>query len=436
MNVPVWNPALEFMERDALERLQLAALRKTLVWALKTPFYQRRLADAGLKHPEDIASLRDLRNIPYTTKDDLRGAYPHGLLAVELERTVRLHTSSGTTGMPTVIYHTRQDLDHWTELVARCIVATGATARDVFQNMTSYGLFTGGLGLHYGAERVGMLVIPASSGNTSRQLQLMKNFRTTVVHATPSYLLHLHASLAGEGVTPDQLGLRKAFIGAEPHSEQTRRKIEDLFDIDAYNSYGLSEMNGPGVAFECVHKTGLHCWEDAYILEIVDPRTLQPLPEGETGEIVMTTLQRQATPLLRYRTRDLSHLVGGNCPCGRTHRRLARIKGRSDDMLIVNGVNIFPSQIEDMLMRIPEVGTNYLIQLEKRGSLDRLLVKTELNARLFTGDPRALDDLRDRIGELLRSAILVKPTVELHEPGSLPVSEGKARRVVDLRPAF
>ena len=257
-----------------------------------------------------------------------------------------------------------------------------------------------------------------------------------MVHATPSYLLHLHASLAGEGVTPDQLGLRKAFIGAEPHSEQTRRKIEDLFDIDAYNSYGLSEMNGPGVAFECVHKTGLHCWEDAYILEIVDPRTLQPLPEGETGEIVMTTLQRQATPLLRYRTRDLSHLVGGNCPCGRTHRRLARIKGRSDDMLIVNGVNIFPSQIEDMLMKIPEVGTNYLIQLEKRGSLDRLLVKTELNARLFTGDPRALDDLRDRIGELLRSAILVKPTVELHEPGSLPVSEGKARRVVDLRPAF
>lgn len=436
MNVPAWNPALEFMERDALERLQLAALRKTVAWALKTPFYQRRLADAGLKHPEDIASLRDLRNIPYTTKDDLRGACPHGLLAVELEQVVRLHTSSGTTGMPTVIYHTRQDLDHWTELVARCIVATGVTARDVFQNMTSYGLFTGGLGLHYGAERVGMLVIPASSGNTSRQLQLMKNFRTTVVHATPSYLLHLHASLAGEGVTPDQLGLRKAFIGAEPHSEQTRRKIEDLFDIDAYNSYGLSEMNGPGVAFECVHKTGLHCWEDAYILEIVDPRTLQPLPEGETGEIVMTTLQRQATPLLRYRTRDLSHLVGGNCPCGRTHRRLARIKGRSDDMLIVNGVNIFPSQIEDMLMKIPEVGTNYLIQLEKRGSLDRLLVKTELNARLFTGDPRALDDLRDRIGELLRSAILVKPTVELREPGSLPVSEGKARRVVDLRPAF
>ncbi len=436
MNVPVWNPALEFMERDALERLQLAALRKTVAWALKTPFYQRRLADAGLKHPGDIASLRDLRNIPYTTKDDLRGACPHGLLAVELEQVVRLHTSSGTTGMPTVIYHTRQDLDHWTELVARCIVATGVTARDVFQNMTGYGLFTGGLGLHYGAERVGMLVIPAGSGNTSRQLQLMKNFRTTVVHATPSYLLHLHASLAGEGVTPDQLGLRKAFIGAEPHSEQTRRKIEDLFDIDAYNSYGLSEMNGPGVAFECVHKTGLHCWEDAYILEIVDPRTLQPLPEGEIGEIVMTTLQRQATPLLRYRTRDLSHLVGGNCPCGRTHRRLARIKGRSDDMLIVNGVNVFPSQIEDVLMRIPEVGTNYLIQLEKRGSLDRLLVKTELNARLFTGDPRALDDLRDRIGELLRSAILVKPTVELHEPGSLPVSEGKARRVVDLRPAF
>ncbi|HRD66361.1 MAG TPA: phenylacetate--CoA ligase [Candidatus Competibacter sp.] len=436
MNVPVWNPAIEFMEREALERVQLAGLRKTVAWALKTPFYRHRLAGIGLKHPEDIVDLRDLRSIPYTTKDDLREAYPSGLLAVEPERTVRLHTSSGTTGTPTVIYHSRQDLDCWTELVARCIVAAGATAHDVFQNMTGYGLFTGGLGLHYGAERVGMLVIPASSGNTSRQLQLMKNFRTTVVHATPSYLLHLHASLAEEGISLDQLGLRKAFIGAEPHSEQTRRKIEDLFRIDAYNSYGLSEMNGPGVAFECVHKTGLHLWEDAFILEIIDPRTLQSLPEGETGEIVMTTLQRQATPLLRYRTRDLSHLVGGNCPCGRTHRRLARIKGRSDDMLIVNGVNVFPSQIEDVLMKVPEVGTNYLIQLEKRGSLDRLVVKAEICAKLFTGDPRTLDDLCERIGELLRSAVLVKPTVELHEPGSLPVSEGKAKRVVDLRPAF
>jgi phenylacetate-CoA ligase len=436
MNVPVWNPAVEFMEREALERLQLASLRQTVAWALKTPFYRLRLAEAGLKQPEDIARLRDLQELPYTTKDDLREAYPQGLLAVELEQVVRLHTSSGTTGMPTVIYHSRRDLDRWTELVARCIVATGATARDVFQNMTSYGLFTGGLGLHYGAERVGMLVIPASSGNTSRQLQLMKNFRTTVVHATPSYLLHLRASLAEEGISLDQLGLRKAFIGAEPHSEQTRHKIEELFGIDAYNSYGLSEMNGPGVAFECVHKTGLHLWEDAYLLEIIDPRTLQPLSEGESGEIVMTTLQRQATPLLRYRTRDLSHLVSGNCPCGRTHRRLARIKGRSDDMLIVNGVNVFPSQIEDVLMKVPEVGTNYLIHLEKRGSLDRLVVKTEICAKSFTGDPRALDDLREQIGEWLRSAILVKPAVELHEPGSLPVSEGKAKRVVDLRPTF
>ena len=436
MSVPVWSPAIEFMEREGLERLQLAKLRETVAWALKTPFYQSRLHEIGLKHPEDIGSLRDLRKLPYTTKDDLRRAYPQGLLALDLERTVRLHTSSGTTGMPTVIYHSRHDIDHWTELVARCIVATGATAHDVFQNMTSYGLFTGGLGLHYGAERVGMLVIPASSGNTNRQLQLMRHFQTTVVHATPSYLLHLQASLAGEGIDRDQLALRKAFIGAEPHSEQTRRKIEELLEIDAYNSYGLSEMNGPGVAFECVYKTGLHLWEDAFILEVIDPRTLQALPEGETGEIVMTTLQRQATPLLRYRTRDLSHLISGNCPCGRTHRRLARIKGRSDDMLIINGVNVFPSQIEDVLMKTPEVGTNYLIQLDKRGSLDRLVVKAEIRAKLFTGDPDTLDDLRERIGELLRSAILVKPVVELHEPGSLPVSEGKAKRVVDLRPAF
>ena len=436
MNAPVWNPAIEFMEREALERLQLVHLRKTVAWALKTPFYQRRLAEVGLTCPEDIASLRDMRNLPYTTKDDLREAYPDGLLAVDREQVVRLHTSSGTTGMPTVIYHTQHDLDGWTELVARCIVATGATRRDVFQNMTNYGLFTGGLGLHYGAERVGMLVIPVSSGNTSRQIQLMRNFHTSVVHATPSYLLHLHSALAREGVEPGQLSLRKAFIGAEPHSEETRRKIENLFGIEAYNSYGLSEMNGPGVAFECVYKTGLHLWEDAYILEIIDPQTLQPLAEGETGEIVMTTLQRQATPLLRYRTRDLSHLVSGYCPCGRGHRRLARIKGRSDDMLIINGVNVFPSQIEEVLMKILEVGANYLIQLEKRGSLDRLVVKTEIDARLFTGDPDALDDLRERISELLRSAILVKPVVELHEPGSLPVSEGKAQRVVDLRPAF
>ena len=436
MTVPVWNPAIEFIEREALERLQLAHLRKTIAWALKTPFYQRRLAEAGLTCPEDIASLRDVRNLPYSTKDDLREAYPEGLLAIDREQVVRLHTSSGTTGMPTVIYHTQHDLDRWTELVARCIVATGATRRDIFQNMTNYGLFTGGLGLHYGAERVGMLVIPASSGNTGRQIQLMRNFRTSVVHATPSYLLHLHSALAAEGVEPDQLSLRKAFIGAEPHSEETRRKIESLFGIEAYNSYGLSEMNGPGVAFECLYKTGLHLWEDAYILEIINPQTLQPVAEGETGEIVMTTLQRQATPLLRYRTRDLSHLVSGHCPCGRGHRRLARIKGRSDDMLIINGVNVFPSQIEDRLMKTPEVGVNYLIQLEKRGSLDRLVVKTEIDARLFTGDPDVLDDLRERISELLRSAILVKPVIELHEPGSLPVSEGKAKRVVDLRPAF
>ena len=436
MNAPVWNPAVEFMEREALERLQLANLRMTVAQALKTPFYQRRLAEVGLTGPEDLASLRDLHHLPYTTKDDLREAYPYGLLAVDREQAVRLHTSSGTTGMPTVIYHTRRDLDGWTELVARCIAATGATARDVFQNMTNYGLFTGGLGLHYGAERVGMLVIPASSGNTSRQIQLMKNFGVTVVHATPSYLLHLHSALAAEGVSLDQLRLQKAFIGAEPHSEQTRRKIEELFRIKAYNSYGLSEMNGPGVAFECLHQTGLHLWEDAYLLEIIDPRRLQPCAEEETGEIVLTTLQRQATPLLRYRTRDLSHLVGGHCPCGRSHRRLARIKGRSDDMLIINGVNLFPSQIEEVLMKTPEVSTNYLIQIEKRGAMDRLAVKTEIDARLFTGNPRALDDLRERISELLRSAILVKPVVELHEPGSLPVSEGKAKRVVDLRPAF
>ena len=414
--------------------MQLQRLRRTVERALLTPFYRRRLAQAGLKSSEDIRSLDDLRRLPLTTKSDLREAYPDGLLAVDKSDVVRLHTSSGTTGTPTVIYHTRHDLDSWTELTARCILATGAGRADVFQNMMTYGLFTGGLGLHYGAERAGLLVIPSGAGNTGRQLRLMKDFRTTVLHATPSYMLHIHARLPEEGFRLDELNLKKAYLGGEPYSENTRRKIETLYGIRVYNSYGLSEMNGPGVAFECIHQDGMHIWEDAYHVELIAPDTGRACADDHEGELVMTTLDREATPVLRYRTGDITTLLPGGCPCGRTHRRIARITGRTDDMLILNGVNVYPSQIEQLLMRVPGVATNYALTIEKVGALDRLTVKTEVDRQLFTGDLSALDRLKTHIAEAIKSGALIRPVVELHEPGALPVFEMKAKRVTDLRP--
>jgi phenylacetate-CoA ligase len=346
---------------------------------------------------------------------------------------VRLHASSGTTGIPTVIYHTREDIEDWAELAARSIVATGVSNRDVFQNMMTYGLFTGGLGLHYGAEKMGALVIPASSGNTQRQFRLMLDFGTTVVHATPSYMLHLHSKLDEEGISMAELSLRKALVGAEPHSENIRRKIEQLFGIDVYNSYGLSEMNGPGVAFECVFKNGMHVWEDSFLVEVIDPATGEVLDDGQEGELVFTTLKREATPLIRYRTRDLSWIYPQVCECGRIHRKIGRIKGRTDDMLIINGVNVFPSQIEEVLMKLPEIGTNYQIVIEKAGALDKLTVKTEVTPAIFSDDTRDLNALRSKIREHLKASISIAPVVELHEPGILPHFEGKGKRVIDDR---
>ncbi|HNX81174.1 MAG TPA: phenylacetate--CoA ligase [Candidatus Omnitrophota bacterium] len=434
MEIAYFNKAIETISRYDLEHLQLERLRRSVDAALQTSFYKNRLTKAGIVSSADIKTCADLQRIPFTTKDDLRQSYPRGLLAVPMDDVVRLHTSSGTTGTPTVIYHTQEDINTWAELLCRCIVSTGCHRGDMFQNMTGYGMFTGGLGFHYGAERVGMTVIPAGSGNTRRQIQLMKDFHTTVIHATPSYILHIYSLLADCGITIQDLSLKKAFLGAEPYSENTRKKIEELFQIEAYNSYGLSEMNGPGVAFECVYKDGMHTWEDSFLLEIIDPQTGELLKDGETGELVFTTLCRKATPLLRYRTRDLSSVVPGTCPCGRTHRRISRITGRSDDMLIVNGVNIFPSQIEEVIMRIPEVGTNYQVHLDKEGALDTLTVKVEIYSKMFSGEVNELDRLKSRIHSELRASIIVNPRIELHEPGSLPVSEGKAQRVVDKRP--
>ncbi len=429
-----WEPKIETMDAEELRGLQLGKLRVSIDRALKAPFYAKRLAEAGLRSGADLRSLEDLRRLPLTSKNDLRDAYPYGMLATPLADVVRMHASSGTTGKPTVVYHTASDIAAWANLCARSMYAAGARREDVFQNMTGYGLFTGGLGMHYGAERLGMMTIPAGAGNTLRQFQFLKDFSVTAVHATPSYLLHLAEKMAESGYSPSDFALRIAFIGAEPHTEDMRRKVEASFGVDAFNSYGLSEMNGPGVAFECVRKEGMHAWEDSYVMEIIDPVTLEPVPDGEEGELVMTPLGREATQLIRYRTRDLTRIVPGACPCGRTHRRIARIKGRSDDMLIINGVNVFPSQIEEVIMSMPEIANNYLIVIEKEGAMDRMTVKTEVTEEVFSDDSRDLASLSARIAGRLSAVITVTPRVELHECGFLPRSEGKAKRVEDRRP--
>jgi phenylacetate-CoA ligase len=422
------------MSRPELEVLQLERLQSTVDHAMRTSFYAPKLKAAGINGAEDIRSLDDLKRLPFTTKHDLREGFPYGFLSIPREEVIRLHASSGTTGAPTTIYFNKDDITRWSGYVARCIYGTGCNHTDVFQNMITYGLFTGGLGFHAGGEEVGMLVIPSGSGNTTRQFRLMQDFGTTVVHATPSFLLHVESIMRAEGVRRDSIKLKRAFAGAEPYSEDTRKRIEELLKIDVYNSYGLSEMNGPGVAFECQCKNGLHLWEDGYIAEIINPDTLEPVPDGESGELVLTILCREATPILRYRTRDLTGFYTGPCPCGRTHRRLRRISGRSDDMLIINGVNVFPSQIEEVIMAMKEVGNNYLIEIEKDGVMDRLTVKTEIREDIFMDDSRPLNALKERIRKTLQASITINPRVEFHESGSLPVSEGKAKRVYDKRP--
>ncbi|MCL2834522.1 MAG: phenylacetate--CoA ligase [Treponema sp.] len=428
------SPEIEKMPRNELEALQLSKLKTAVGWALRTPHYGRVLPAAGIKSPDDIRSLADIRKIPFTTKEDLRKGFPYGFVSVPLEDVVRLHASSGTTGTPTTIYYNSADLKRWADYMARCITGAGCTKSDVLQNMISYGLFTGGLGMHSGGEEAGLMVIPSAAGNTSRQFKLMQDYGTTVVHSTPSFLLHVEAKMREEGVSRDSIKLKKAFAGAEPYSEDTRRRIEKLLQIDVYNSYGISEMNGPGVAFECQAKDGMHLWEDGYIGEIVDPKTMEPVKDGETGELILTCLCREATPILRYRTRDLTGFYTEPCKCGRTHRRLRRMTGRTDDMLIINGVNVFPTQIEEVVMGMKEVGNNYLIVLEKEGVLDRLIVKVEVGPDIFVDDSRPMNALKEKIRKTLQTTITVNPRVELHESGSLPISEGKAKRVQDNRP--
>lgn len=425
------HPELETLSRSRLEKLQMERLQQTLARCMRIPFYKQRFAACGLR-PEDIRTLDDVRKLPFTTKQDLRDNYPFGFSAVPLEEVVRLHSSSGTTGTPTVILHTQHDLDEWANAVARCLYMVGLRKGDIFQNSSGYGMFTGGLGFQYGAERLGMLTVPAAAGNTKRQIKFITDFGTTALHAIPSYAGRLYEVMEEMGIDPRRdTRLRTLIIGAEPHSDEQRRRIEQMLGVKAYNSFGMSEMCGPGVAFECPEQNGLHIWEDYYIVEIVDPQTLEPVPDGEVGELVLTTINREAMPLLRYRTRDLTRILPGECPCGRHHKRLDRMKGRSDDMMILKGVNIFPIQIENILMQFRELGTDYLITLTNLEANDEMTVEVELNE--FTDDYGFLQRLTKEITRQLKDEILITPRVKLVPKGSLPKQEGKAVRVKDLR---
>ena len=403
---------------------------------MNSPFYQKKFKELGIT-PDDIQSVEDVSKLPFTTKEDLRENYPFGLSCVPMKECIRLHSSSGTTGNPTVVLHTQRDINEWANAVARCLWMVGSRPEDVFQNSAGYGMFTAGLGFQYGAELVGMLTVPAAAGNTTRQIKFIQDFGTTVLHAIPSYASRIYQVMQDENVDPRKdTKLRVLCIGAEPHSEEQRKRIEDQLGVKAYNSYGISEMMGPGVAFECPEQNGLHIWEDYFIVEIIDPVTLKPVPDGELGELVLTTINREAMPLLRYRTRDLTRILPGTCPCGRNHRRIARLQGRSDDMIILKGVNIFPIQIEKILLKFKELSTDYLITLETKENNDTMTIDVELNS-LFTDDYAQLQSLERKITRLLKDEILVTPHVRLVPKGTLQTSdEKKAVRVKDLRKLF
>jgi len=423
-----WDKEIETISASDLKQEQLQNLKKTVQNAKKSTYYKNILDKIN------INTLDDIENIPFTSKQDLRDHFPYGLLAKDLTESVRLHSSSGTTGNPTVVFHTKEDINQWADLVARCMYMTGVRKTDVFQNTMGYGLFTGGLGFHYGAEELGMLTIPVGPGNSKRQIWFMQEFGTTAIHILPSYAIHLYSYFEKMGLDPKKdTSLKTAFLGAEPHTDALRKEIEKLYGIKAFNSYGLSEMCGPGVAFECLEQDDMHIWEDHFYAEIIDPETGEVLPDGEEGELVLTTLKRAAMPLLRYRTRDLSSIISEPCKCGRTHRRIARIKGRSDDMLIINGVNIFPMQIEKTVMQFPGVGNNYHIEIKKEDHMDRINILIEVHEEIFNGTLSKLDQLKKQIIEALKAECGVRPIVKLVEPESLPINEGKAKRVFDLR---
>ncbi|MEJ5301380.1 MAG: phenylacetate--CoA ligase PaaK [Thermodesulforhabdaceae bacterium] len=430
----IYNMEFETLPREALEAIQLRRLKQTVERVYATvPFYRKQFDKVGVK-PDDIKSLDDLRRLPFTTKQDLRDNYPFGLFAVPMENVVRIHASSGTTGKPTVVGYTARDIQTWAELMARALSAAGATRGDIIHNAYGYGLFTGGLGVHYGAEKLGASVIPISGGNTKRQIMIMKDFGATVLTCTPSYALHLSEVAMEMGVDPKTLKLKVGVFGAEPWSEKMREEIEQKLYLTAIDIYGLSEIIGPGVSVECIEaKKGLHIFEDHFIPEIIDPETGENLKPGEVGELVITTITKEAFPVIRYRTRDITFLNPEPCICGRTHTRMGRVMGRSDDMLIIRGVNVFPSQIESVLMEIDEVEPHYQLIVDREGSLDILTVLVEVGEHAFSDEVRKLQELERKIEKNIKEYLGISAKVKLVEPKTIARSEGKAQRVIDKR---
>ncbi|HWQ19327.1 MAG TPA: phenylacetate--CoA ligase [Methanotrichaceae archaeon] len=420
------------MSRPELEDLQLRRLKDTVVRAYKNvPFYHKKMQEAGIT-PQDIQSLKDLQKLPFTKKANLRENYPFGLFAVPRDQVVRVHASSGTTGKPTVVGYTAKDIETWSDLMARDFVMVGVTKQDIFQNAVNYGFFTGGLGVHYGIERMGAMAVPSGVGSTERQLEIMRDFGVTVLHCTPSYALYLAETAKSLGVI-DQLKLKIGCFGAEPWSDEARKDLEESLGIKAFDSYGLSEMFGPGVAFECQEQNGLHIWEDHYLIEILDEAG-EPCAPGEPGELVMTSLTKEAMPLLRYRTGDVTYILDDDCNCGRVSRRVHRFLGRADDMLVVRGINVFPSQIEDVLMSIPEIGDYFQVFVDrKRHGLDELAIKVELKDEAFTGELGDLSKTQKKVEERLKAILNLRCKIDLVEKGSIPRTSGKAKKVVDLR---
>ena len=424
----------ETMPREELEALQTSRLTY-LVDKLyhNVPFYREKFKEVGVK-PEQVKSLKDLKYLPFTEKQDLRNNYPYGLFATPKENIVRIHASSGTTGKATVVGYTQRDVDTWAALMARCLMATGGSRRDMVHNAYGYGLFTGGLGMHYGAEKLGATIMPFSGGGTRRQVMLMKDFGSTILCSTPSYAIKLHETIVGSGMTPEDLRLKIGIFGAEPWSEGMRQDIESKLGIKAYDIYGLSEIMGPGVAIECnTAQNGLHIWEDHFIPEIIDPDTCEVLPRGETGELVITTITKEGIPLIRYRTRDITALDTVPCKCGRTHVRMSRIKGRSDDMLIIRGVNVFPTQIESILLDTQGLTSHYQLIIRRQGAMDTLEAQVEIDEKLFSDEIKHLQKIEAKIQRDIKEFLGVTAKVSLVEPRTIERSQGKAKRIVDLR---
>lgn len=430
----IWDRQHECMQREEIQALQFERLKETLHRVYRqVPFYRHLFAEHGVS-PENLQHLTDIRKFPFTTKAALRDNYPYGLFAVPMKEVVRLHASSGTTGKPVVVGYTRRDLKTWAELVARMVTQAGVTAEDVVQITFGYGLFTGAFGLHYGLERVGAAIVPSSVGNTEKQIMLMQDFGTTALVGTPSYILHLGETARSMGVDPASLKVRLGLFGSEAWSEQMRAELERMWGMKATDNYGLSEVMGPGVCGECGTAPGMHISEDHFLIEIIDPKTGEPLDYGREGEVVITTLTKEAFPVVRYRTRDISVINPEPCPCGRTTARLSKVAGRTDDMLIISGVNVFPSQIESVLMEVEGVSPHYQIVVDKKGYLDHLEVRVELTDEKFTGQYRDLEAMESGVRRRLQRVLSINPRVRLFEPHSIERSQGKAKRVVDLRP--